>query len=561
MFVLTVPITAFQILSIEESLGSEVETTHIVASLCHQSNILLSITILKTQKSSWITRINTCPICEKKILKHSCFILCNFCHRNVHRNCSQFSCDEFTVVKTGALWYCRICNEKIFPINNIDDDHEFHLAITETEMKLFDANQQNKFSESKIFDPFEINENDDSIIEYQGELAPDKHYFNQLAHYLSRSSNYYSEEILNKLISLKGINSEGVSVLHANIRSVPGNLSIFLSYMSNINLCFSVIGISETWLSPFPFDTYGVNGYRHVGLTRMLGRAGGVSLYIAEKFTYTHFSELDIVNDHIECVFAKIHLNGQTYITGVVYHPPNSNIVDFNNTMHSILEKVTQYPCHIIGDFNLDLLKHDKHPPAENFLDIMYANSFIPMINRPTSLTKDTCTLIDNIYTNHYSIKNDNYSGILTTDISDHFPVFHVSPKSCEYPTNNEYKTIHVINEIKTLKFMEKIQNINWSALDPFEHCQIYFSNFLRLFKNIYDESFPIIRVKIKYRNRLPWLSNGLKSSIKLKNKLYRISLKHPTTYNIYKYKQYKKANIYFEIWRKAILSTSNFRK
>ena len=140
--------------------------------------------------------------------------------------------------------------------------------------------------------------------------------------------------------------------------------------------------------------------------------------------------------------------------------------------------------------------------------------------------------IIDNIYTNHYSIKNDNYSGILTTDISDHFPVYHISQKSCEYPTNNEYKTIRVINEIKTLKFMEKIQNTNWSALDPFEH--------LRLFKSIYDESFPIIRVKIRYRNRLPWLSNGLKSSIKLKNKLYRISLKHPTTFNIYKYKQYK---------------------
>ena len=303
------------------------------------------------------------------------------------------------MVWTGALWYCRICNEKIYPFNNIDDDHEFHLAMTETGMKLFDANQQNKFSESNIFDPF------DSIIEYQGELDPDKHYFNQLAHYLSRSSNYYSEETLNKLISLKGINFDGLSLLHANIRSVPANLSIFVSYMSNINLCFSVIGLSETWLSPFSFDTYGINGYRPVELTRLLGRGGGVSLYIAEKFTYIHLSELDIVNDHIECVFAKIHLNGQTYITSVVYRPPNSNIVDFNNTMHSILEKTTQYPCYIMGDFNLDLLKHDKHPPTEKFLDIMYANSFILMINRPTRVTKDTCTLIDNIYTNHYSIK------------------------------------------------------------------------------------------------------------------------------------------------------------
>ena len=48
---------------------------------------------------------------------------------------------------------------------------------------------------------------------------------------------------------------------------------------------------------------------------------------------------------------------------------------------------------------------------------------------------------------------------------------------------------------------MEKIQNTNWSALDPFEHCQTYFSNFLRLFKSIYDASSAIIRVKIKYKN------------------------------------------------------------
>ena len=145
--------------------------------------------------------------------------------------------------------------------------------------------------------------------------------------------------------------------------------------------------------------------------------------------TYFCRQNTQVVDDHIECVFAKLHLNGQTYIVGVVYRPPNSNIVDFNDTMLSILEKVTRYPCYIMGDFNLDLLKHDKHPPTEKFLDIMHANSFIPIINWPTSVTRDTCTLIDNIYTNSYNIKNDNYSGLLTTDISDHFPVFHLSKK------------------------------------------------------------------------------------------------------------------------------------
>ena len=141
--------------------------------------------------------------------------------------CTPFSGDEFTAVQTGALWCCRIYNENIFPFNNIDDDHEFYLAITNYEKIPLDNKHQTNYSESKIFDRFEINENDDSIIEYQGELDPDKHYINQLAHHLSRSGNYYSEETFSKLIRQKGISSEDFSIIHTTIRSVPANLSSF----------------------------------------------------------------------------------------------------------------------------------------------------------------------------------------------------------------------------------------------------------------------------------------------------------------------------------------------
>ena len=90
------------------------------------------------------------------------------------------------------------------------------------------------------------------------------------------------------------------------------------------------------------------------------------------------------------------------------------------------------------------------------------------------------------------------------------------------------------------MRYVSRIHNMDWSFLDSFGQCQSYFSNFLRVFKKMYEESFPLTRVKIRYRNRLPWLSDGLKASIKYKNKLYLISLKHPTLYNISKYKQYK---------------------
>ena len=128
--------------------------------------------------------------------------------------------------------------------------------------------------------------------------------------------------------------------------------------------------------------------------------------------------------DHIECIVIKITIKGHTYFVGLVYRPRNSNITEFSNTMHSILDKVASKPCYIMGDYKLDLLKHEIYHPTENFLDIMYANYFIPLINRPTRITRESSTLIDNIFSNNYN--DHQVNGILKTDITDHYIIFHI---------------------------------------------------------------------------------------------------------------------------------------
>ena len=163
------------------------------------------------------------------------------------------------------------------------------------------------------------------------------------------------------------------------------------------------------------------------------------------------------------------------------------------------------------------------------------------MINWPTRVTRNTCTLIDNIFTNNYSINSQLFNGILKADISDHYILFHIIKSTdSTKDVNNDYKTVRIVNESRINVFVEKIQNTDWSVLNSHRDCQTYFAKFYALFKTIYDGSFPLTRVKMRYRNRLPWLTEGLKKSIKNKHKLYRISLKHPTCYNITKYKDYK---------------------
>ena len=58
-------------------------------------------------------------------------------------------------------------------------------------------------------------------------------------------------------------------------------------------------------------------------------------------------------------------------------------------------------------------------------LDLFKISSmFLPMITKPTRITKSTATLIDSIFSNDN--KNSYFNGILYSDLSDHLPVFSI---------------------------------------------------------------------------------------------------------------------------------------
>ena len=119
---------------------------------------------------------------------------------------------------------------------------------------------------------------------------------------------------------------------------------------------------------------------------------------------------------------------------------------------------------YILGDFNLDLLKHDTHDATNQFIEIMYNNSLLPVINHPTKVTCNTATLIDNIFTNN--INNDqSISGIYPTDISDHFPVFHLTFNQKNQTYHNVPKTVRLVNDITLNKFRTELLSTDWEQV------------------------------------------------------------------------------------------------
>ena len=53
--------------------------------------------------------------------------------------------------------------------------------------------------------------------------------------------------------------------------------------------------------------------------------------------------------------------------------------------------------------------------------------TYVPLFTRPTRVTADSATLIDNIFTNNINDFSHSTQGILVKDISDHYPVFHIN--------------------------------------------------------------------------------------------------------------------------------------
>ena len=168
-----------------------------------------------------------------------------------------------------------------------------------------------------------------------------------------------------------------------------------------------------------------------------------------------------------------------------------------------------------MGDFNINLLNVDTHVDTSEFLEMMYSFSYLPLITKPTRVTKSSATLIDNIFSN-FNPNNEGIAGICTTDISDHFPVFYIDLHTACTPAFDRIikRSYCTANEVK---FREAISEVNWDEVLKRHDTQESFSAFHMIFKERYDKSFPLQSSDSKYRNRLKWLTAGLKKSIKIK--------------------------------------------
>ena len=200
---------------------------------------------------------------------------------------------------------------------------------------------------------------------------------------------------------------------------------------------------------------------------------------------------------------------------------------------------------HLLGDYNLDLLKFAIHKPTEEFIDSMYASGLIPTITKPTRLQGTSATLIDNIFSSSVGI---GLAGVILNDISDHNMVFAIEDIATDCPESKVKRPDMSSKNITA--FCDLLTKSNWDFIQEENDITKAYDYFYEKINATAEISFPLKVVKVAKSFKVPWMTPGLIKSKKIKNKLLNKKIKIPTVDNINKYKQYK--NLYNKVCRRA---------
>ena len=151
----------------------------------------------------------------------------------------------------------------------------------------------------------------------------------------------------------------------------------------------------------------------------------------------------------------------------------------------------------------------------------------MPVINKPTRVTKNTATAIDHIFIN--SVTTTKFkTGIIKSNISYHFLIFFVADYNIHIKeTKEHFKFRRDLSDFSVEKFKYKLHTVSWDSITNSSDTNKAYDNFIETFSSLCDECFPKKKIKLKpqkYNN--PWITKGMKKSSKKPPEIVREILK-----------------------------------
>ena len=302
-----------------------------------------------------------CGICQKAVANNHKAICCDICNKWIHISCNNV--DRKTYIKlhgSNTTWYCTSCMKK---------ELHFNTTTNQEFAKIYSGKYIIPFTQQKIQN---FKEN---VIELLKEQS------NNII-----SCSYYDITEISQINDVDKKKSF-FSLLHMNISSLSYHFEELEELLNEINIKFSIIGISESKLRANlnPLSNTTLKNY-NIEHTTTKSKKGGTLLYISSKLNCKVHSDLIMCKTkELESIFIEIiNKKGKNQIIGCIYKHPKMLISKFcEDFLKDLTEKLSKEnkEIYLMGDFNINLLNYQLDNHTAKFLDNVCSSGFFPYIN------------------------------------------------------------------------------------------------------------------------------------------------------------------------------------
>ena len=274
-------------------------------------------------------------------------------------------------------------------------------------------------------------------------------------------------------------------------------------------MSFNIICLSETWCHDKNIESdsnFQIPNYNVVHQVRGWGKeGGGLCIFIINSLSFKFMQNLSsTTNDYESLCVEVISETSRNIIVHALYRPPTGKINAFKDHIKNIIKNKSSFnkSVYFIGDININIFDYDVNKHINNFFNVFFQSGYIPLINKPTRVTKNSATSIDQIFTNEF-LTTKIKTGIFKTDISDHFPIFIISNKSNKSYSHKRKVTKRLINDTSIKYFHDIISFEKWDETLINLNADEAYDIFLVKFLQYYNKAFPKVTKLIKEKTLL----------------------------------------------------------
>lgn len=329
------------------------------------------------------------------------------------------------------------------------------------------------------------------------------------------------------------------SLIHFNARSMRKHYDDIQNLLSTITKPFPIICITETWLSDADKNLFGFPNYSSEYAHRPSSNHGGAAIYVLSNLAFKRRHDLALNLPNCEAVWVEfdhllLNIDNKNFILGCIYRSPSTSITDFCNALDNVLESISSENKNvvIVGDMNINLLD----TASANFTtysSCYHSYGFECLITQATRLSRDGgCSLIDHALSNLLVAPE---AGILTSDITDHYPII---LKTISTPICRSACFHKLVLDKEAL--IENITKSDWLAVRETNDPQEAFSRFFSLLLHYFHSHSHRKKCKKTIASpQNPWLTDKLLKAMRRRENLYKKTKKQP--FNVKLRARYKK--------------------